>query len=294
MKYENISEIKEYFENLKIDKSPHTIRAYSTSINLLLDFTGAENFSDVIKITPQDLRSFQRKLKEGGSEMSTINSRMRPIRAMFNWLVLNEYLESTPASKVKDLKTPKKMINFLSEEEIVSMINASDNIRDRLIIALLVATGIRRNELISLKVNDFDGKHIIINGKGSKQRKLMIQEDVSKLMYQWISIRNKKYGGINDYLFVSNHKTKFDGDSILEKVKSTMRKANFTDERIQQIHTHSLRHTFVANLFESGADIYVAKNALGHENLSTTTLYSHLRNTAMDKAMGNMKSFIKG
>lgn len=284
-----IKEIKEYFDYLKLDKSKNTIRSYATAIDLFLEFSKINNFLELKKITSQDLRNFQMYLKNSGVSLSSINARIRPIKAMLNWMVDNSYIEVSPAYRLKDLKVGKKIPAFLSEEEVDVMINACKNDLDKLIVALLVTTGLRREELTSLRLKDYDGLHITVNGKGNKQRVLILQEDVVKLMNKWIEKRNKKYGKINDYIFVSKAKTKFDGSSILRKIKSIMRDGGFEDERIKQIHTHSLRHTFVANLFEYGADIYTAQVALGHENLTTTQIYSHLRNSALDKSMLNMK-----
>lgn len=294
MKYENIPQIKEYIDGLKIDKSIHTIRTYTTAINMLLDFIKVNNFSEFSKITSQDLRKFQIYLKENGSCHSTINSRLRPIKAMFNWMIENEYMESSPSKNVKNLKPPKIEPPFLSEEEVSEMIGACRNDKDKLIIALLVETGIRRNELVTLKLSDYDGQHITVHGKGNKERTLILKDDVIELLDKWIEKRNKKYGNDIEYIFISNLGCQYNGGSILDKVKNIMHRANFTEDRISQIHTHSLRHTFTANLFESGADIFVAQRALGHENLATTQRYAHLRNSALDRAMTNMKSVLKG
>jgi len=148
-----IPEINEYIESIKIDKSQNTTRTYTKAISLLLEFTEAGNFSEFKKIQSQDLREFQKFLKDNGSSISTINTRMRPIKAMFNWFVENDYMEISPAAKIKDLKVGKKIPSFLSEDEIDKMINSAKNDLDRLIIGLLVTTGIRRNELIQLKLS---------------------------------------------------------------------------------------------------------------------------------------------
>lgn len=288
----NIAEIEEYLGTLRIDKSPATLSVYEIAINKLFSFLDVKTFDDIKNITSSDCRRHQTKMKEDGLQASSINTHMRPIRAMFNWLIENEYLETSPLSKVKDLKTPKKVLSYLSEEESILMVNACKNILDKLIIVLFITTGMRRNELISLKMSDFVGNHIIVNGKGSKQRKLILQPEVCDLMNKWIKIRNKKYGNKTEYLIVSKMGDKFSGHSISAKIKTIMQLAGFSEERIQQIHTHSLRHTFVANLFESGADIFTAQSALGHQNLATTQIYAHIRNSALDRAMLNQKSIL--
>jgi site-specific recombinase XerD len=255
-------------------------------------FLKIETFDDIKKLTSSDIRSHQSNMKETGLQPSSVNSNMRPLKAMFNWLVENEYLETSPMSKVKDLKAPKKLVAFLTEEEIALMVGACKNVLDKLIIVLLITAGLRSNELLSLKLTDVVGCHIIVNGKGSKQRKLILQPDVCDLLNEWIKKRNKKYGDVSEYLLVSKWRCKFAANSLREKIRTIMRNGGIPEERIKQIHTHSLRHTFVANLFESGADIFTAQSALGHQNLATTQIYAHLRNSALDRAMLNQKSIL--
>lgn len=288
----NIPEVEEYLNTLKLDKSPHTIVSYKAAIDKLFLFANINNFENIKSITSADCREHQSNMKNKGMQASSINANIRPLKAMFNWFVENEYLESSPFSKVKDLKTPKKLLAYLTEEEVSLMIGACKNILDKLIIALLITTGLRRNELVSLKISDLVGNHIIVNGKGSKQRKLILQPEICILLDQWLKIRNKKYGDTCEYLLVSKMGGRFSGNAIREKVKTVMRNAGIPEERVEQIHTHSLRHTFVANLFESGADIFTAQSALGHQNLATTQIYAHLRNSALDRAMLNQKSIL--
>jgi site-specific recombinase XerD len=288
----NIAEINEYITTLKLDKSSRTIVSYEAAIQKLIRFLNIQTFEDLKNVTPSNLRELQNNMKESGLQASSINANMRPLKAMFNWFVENQYVESSPVSKVKALKTPKKLLAYLTEEETSLIVKSCKRVLDKLIIVLLITTGLRRNELVSLKISDIVGNHIIVNGKGSKQRKLILHPDVCVLLNQWLKIRNRKYGDSCEYLLISKMGKQFTGNAIRDKVKASMKRAGFSEERIQEIHTHSLRHTFVANLFESGADIFTAQSALGHSDLATTQIYAHLRNSALDRAMLNQKSIL--
>jgi integrase/recombinase XerC len=226
-------------------------------------------------------------------QKSSVNSYLRPLKTIFNYLVENEIIEDNPFGKIKLLKTQKKLVSYLSEDEINIMIKSCDIARtsptDKLILVLFLTTGIRREELINIKISDICGQHVTINGKNNKQRKLILQPEIFKLLESYIPYRLKKYGVLHPELFISKYGTKFTGDGISKKIKRIMKESGFSAERISQIHTHSLRHTFVANLFESGADIYTAQKALGHELLKTTEIYAHLRNSALDRSILNMK-----
>lgn len=293
MNYTEISQIKDYITTLELDKSPNTIRSYTTAIQLLIDIMNIESFEDIANLQTKDFREFQQQLKERGNSSSTINARMRPIKAMMAWLEENEDLKNLAnVQKVKYLKVPKREKEFLTEDEILQMMNACSNKRDRLILAVLLSTGIRRGELVSLKTENYIDNHITVIGKGDKERTLVLPNDVCQLMDEWIIYRNKKYGTDNPYLFLSKYGEKYTGDGINQKIKGIMCSAGFSEKRIAEIHTHSLRHTFVANLFEANGDIFTAQKALGHANLSTTQGYAHIRNSALDDRMLQMKSVL--
>lgn len=288
-----IPEIEEYLKTLKLDKSPNTIFVYTKAIEKFVFNLNIQSIDDLKNVTPAKCREHQTKMLETISR-SSVNTNVRPVRAMYNWMIENEYLDSSPWHKVKDLKTQKTVKAFLSEEEIDKMIAVCKNAKEKLMVAMLITTGLRRGELSNLKLSDIYGDHIVVNGKGNKQRRLILQPDVKNLLEQHIAIRNKKYGTEIPYLFVTPYGTQYDGNQIYRKVKSILQRTDMTPERIEEIHTHSLRHTFVANLFESGADIYAAQAALGHQNLATTQLYAHLRNSALDAAMLKQKPILGG
>ena len=121
-KYLHIKEIQEYLEYLKLDKSDCTIRSYVTSIIVFFDFMKIDDINDVSSVEPADCRLWQNKLKENGLAHSSINTRTRILKTLYNWLVENEYVNKNPFIKIKELKTPKKEIDYLSEQEEISMI----------------------------------------------------------------------------------------------------------------------------------------------------------------------------
>lgn len=290
----NIQEIDEWIDTIKIDKSKHTLTMYQSALNKLFEYNKIKSFDDIKKITSSDIRNFQKYLKESGLQESSVNSNIRPIRSMFNWLVYNEYLEKSPMIKIKDLKCAKKEREFLSEDEQEKIILSCDKIQDRLILALLITTGIRRDELCRLSLKDFDGTHILVHGKGKKERSLRLQDDVIQLMNLYIEHRNKKFGDGTDALVVSSYGNHYTGNAIYKKIKTVMKKAGLPEDRIEKIHPHSCRHSFVANMLDGGADIFVVSNALGHSKLEiTSNIYGHIHSKTMDRAMMNQKSIFK-
>ena len=295
----NIDEINEYFTMLSLDKSKHTVSSYMRAVEKFINFLNIQTLEDLDAVTPLDCRKFQEKLKnteiKPGKMMakSSINANVRPLKVIFNWLVEQEYLEKSPFDKVKALKQEKKIPVFLSEEETIAIINACESLLDKMLIVLFVTTGMRREEIASLKLSQVDDCSINVYGKGSKEREVFLQDEVCDLFREYMKVRNRKpkYKA-SEYAFVSRNGKKFTGAGLWYKIKTLAIKSGIPEERAKKISPHSLRHTFTANMIESGADIRVIQGALGHSSLSTTERYAHLRNTALASAMRNQKSVL--
>ena len=293
MSYENIAEVKEYLDFVKLNDSKGTYYNYSLVIDKFFSYLNVQSFNDVEKITISQCRLYQSKLVEGGVKRSTANAYFRPLKSLFNWLVENEYLKKSPLDRLQYLKTEKNIPAFLTLDEIDAMIRACDKLESKLILAVLLSTGLRRNELVTLRVEDFNNDHIIVRGKGNKQRRLILEPRLAELLGDYIEIRNKKYGDTTPYLFVSKMGSKYSGEAIRQRVQFIGRKAGLSEERLSQIHTHTLRHTFAANLLESGADIKILQIGLGHASINTTSqIYAHVRDNVLDNAMLNQRAII--
>lgn len=287
-----IDQVDEYFNVLSTDKSEHTIRSYHNAVRKLFDFLDIKTFDNIMAIKSDDIRKHQVNMKSKGISHPSINTNIRPLRAMFNWFVENEYLNKSPFDKVKDLRTEKKVVEFLSEFEQEQIVHACrKNIIDLLIFSILISTGIRRDELCQLNTEDYDGEHILIHGKGNKERKLILQDPIVNLLDKYLDLRLKKYGKQFQPLILSKA-GRFTGGAIYDRIKSILVKAGLPEDRVDEIHPHSLRHSFVANMLEAGNDIYVTSRSLGHQNIETTMKYAHLHGSTMDKAIKNQRSIL--
>lgn len=292
-KYETISQIKEFFDSLRLDKSELTIKSYSDSLDRFFDYAKVTDFDSVKKVTSAVIRSYQAELKNSGLASSSINAMIRPIKVAFNWLTYNDYLDKSPVEKVKMMKEGTKMSAYFSDEEVAQLLSASKNIEEKTLFAILLSTGLRRDELVNLKVEDVTDYNILVTkGKGDKQRRLSMPEDVYELFQEYMIWRNKKYGD-NPYVFVSKAKTKYSGESIRMKLKVAMKRAGFSEERITQLHPHSFRHFFCSSLISNGVDIKVAQIALGHSSVDTTSrVYAHLSNSTLENVLRNQKPIV--
>jgi site-specific recombinase XerD len=286
-------EIKEYLDNLALDKSAKTIENYELSVGKFVDYFHIQTIEDMKNITPSKCREYQGALLKTVGK-SSVNAYIRPLKAMYNWFIQNEYLDKSPFDKVEALKLEKKLPVYLSDSEITAMVKACDSLVDRLIFILLISMGLRRDELVNIKLNDIVGDHILINGKGSKQRNLQIQPEVSDLLDEYIEYRNKRYGDDSEYLLISTYSnSKFSGEAIRLKIKKIATDAGIDPERIEKLSPHKMRHTYAANMLESGADIKILQEGLGHASIATTSgIYAHVRSAVLDKAMMNQKSYL--
>lgn len=289
----NIAEINDYIDSLK-GKSPNTIKMYLSAIDKFIDGAGIKSFDDIKNLNIRDADKYQRHLQETLSA-SSVNSNIRPINAMYNWLMRMEYVEKNPFSLIKAMKEPEKVQAFLTNEEMIAMVQSAKDTEEKLMLLMLLYLGLRRSELIGISLDDVATRtHVMINGKGGKQRLLALHKDIIPVLNRWIAIRNQKFPNTDlKWLFLSQKGGKYSGDTIRRRIKNIMIRAGFSKERISEIHTHSLRHTFTANLFEGGADIYLAQQLLGHSDISTTKRYAHLRDNVRDNAILQQKSIVK-
>jgi len=288
-----INEIQEYIEAISLELSKHTVSSYKASLKKFIDILDINEFIDITLITPKDCREFQAKLLEQGLARSSVNSHTRPLKAFYNWLIDNEYTERSPFDKVKALKTGKKNPNFLTDEEILAMVKGCKNDMEKLMISLLVLCGLRRNELITLKLENITECHITVEGKGSKERTLALTEDTCQLLRKYRTWRLQKYK-CREYLFISLRKKLFTGSGIRYKINEIARRGGISEKRIEEVAPHVLRHTFATNLVDNDVNIRTIQAALGHSSLKATQIYTHVKNKTLDSALSNQKSILNG
>jgi integrase/recombinase XerD len=301
--FDNIGEIKEFTETLRLDKSNHTIINYLTSLDKFLIYSNILSFDDIKNLKNGDFIDFETKLKnEDHLQNSSINANMRPLKVFFNWLVEHEYIEKTPMKIIKRLKENYKERAYFTSDEITKFLLSCKNIEETFLFNLLFSTALRREEVCQLKLNDIDGDEVtIVHGKGKKTRKVYMPEYVCNLYKDYLIYRTKrinkyiKKGAENtDFIFISSRSKKnYSGRSILRMFKSIMVRAGFSDERIKEMHVHSCRHSAVAELIEDGVDLKIIQKICGHSNMSTTSdIYSHVSDSKTREVMTNRHSFV--
>ena len=203
------------------------------------------------------------------------------IKSFFNYLMLDEQIEESPAELLESPKMQKKLPDTLSVEEIDAMVATLDlskpgAFRNKVILELLYSAGLRVSELISLKINDvfLADEFLRIIGKGNKERLIPLAAQTKDLISAYLLERKSQDAkpGNEEYLFLNKRKSKISRVMIFLIVKECAEKAGIH----KNISPHTLRHSFATHLIEGGANLRAVQEMLGHESISTTEIYTHL------------------
>ncbi len=269
----NIQVLSEYLEYLEVEKglSENTIEAYRRDLGDFLEFCGL----DVTEIQRNHLNNYIRNLREKNYTATSVMRKIASLRGFFKWLCASEICKTNPTLTLEQPKIPKRLPKVMTVQEIESILNENLDKRQRVIVELLYGCGLRVSELVNLKINDFDmkAKYLQTTGKGSKDR--------------IVPLGSKAIAAIKDYLqerdFILKN-LRIDTKNLLvnEHGRSLSRQDiyNFIKEQGQKIHKHisphTLRHSFATHLLENGADLRIVQELLGHSDVATTQLYTHI------------------
>lgn len=276
--------IKDYKSYLKIERglSLNSIVSYENDIislkNYILDNKIKES---PIECTPDTLNSFIYNSSKKNSPRSQAR-KISGLKSFFKFLVFEGYLKSSPMSNIESPKLGRKLPDILNVEEIsqmISSINIKEKFgqRNKTIIEILYGTGIRVSELIELKISNIFFKENLIRvlGKGDKERFVPIGLKAKKSIIDYIN-NNRKYQKIeessNDILILSKYGKKITRHMIFTLIKNISKKSGIT----KKISPHTFRHSFASHLLKNGADLRTIQLILGHENITTTEIYTHL------------------
>ncbi len=263
---------KEYLKYLEIEKkySPLTIKNYEKDLELFHNFIKEESNIDV-----KVVRKFLSFLYEKKYSKKTISRMISALRGYFKYLHKNDSINENPMLLISNPKKETKLPNFLYYDQLTDFINyvqtSEFKKRDYLIVELLYSTGIRVSELVNLKISDIDLSNNMIRvlGKGNKER-IVIFGDVAKEAILDYLNNERKVG--SDYLILNNNNQQI----TTRGIEYLFNKYNKTSKT--KITPHTLRHTFATHMLNEGADLKSVQELLGHENLSTTQVYTHVSN----------------
>ncbi|MDD4703124.1 MAG: tyrosine-type recombinase/integrase [Bacteroidales bacterium] len=258
--------------------STHTVTAYSTDLRQFEKYIKAYFDKDEAKDVNSDMiRDWIMQLSDNKLSNRSINRKIVSLRAYFHYLIKNQELEKNPLLKILPVKSSKRNPIFIMEEDMDTIINnlEYDNnffgTRDKLIIYLLYATGIRKAELLNLEESDFylSKKEIRIFGKRRKERIIPIGNQIIDLVKEYTK-QKKELAVVEKKLFINEDYSNLSITQLDKIVKKYLSVAN-----VERKTPHILRHTFATHLINEGADIMNVKELLGHQSLEATQIYTH-------------------
>ena len=273
--------VEDYLLFLKTEKKlgDNTINSYMLDLE---DFFKTFNGS-IESCTKKDILTYISYIN--GLEVSTVNRHISSLKSFFNYLVDESIIKVSPMEEVSSLKKAKKLPKYLSISEVNKLLNIPLNsefdYRNKAMLELMYATGLRVSELVSIEYSniDFENSIIRINGKGKKERIIPLGEVASYYLKVYLSDYRSKLLKRNTYnqVFLNNHGkpiTRQGFNYILENIRE------LTGIE-KEITPHVLRHSFATHLLEGGADIRSIQEMLGHENISTTNIYTEVVNDVL-------------
>lgn len=276
--------MKDYLSSLKVERnlSANTINSYRIDLLQFINFLAGINVTDYNLVTPAHLKSFFKELSSSGLSASSVARYFSSVKGFFIHLLLHDYILNNPMDKLNPPKQMKRIPVVLTLSEVNAMLEIPDlrdkfGLRNRTILEVFYACGLRISELINIKLSDCFLEESIIRvlGKGNKERLVPIGSEAINYINNYLLNSRpflEKKGKSLSYLFLSTRGTKFSRMGIWKIVDYCARESKINKD----IHPHTFRHTFATHLIEGGADLRAVQEMLGHADISTTQIYTHI------------------
>lgn len=273
----SIQDLSEYLDFLDVERglSQNTIDAYRRDLETFIEFCLTKFSVDEKNISRLIVNAYLRDLHENHYNPTSISRKIASLRGYYRWLSANEKISSNPIDTIEMPKLPQRLPKVISVEDIKKMLAEDLNPLERVELELLYGSGLRVSELVDLKTNSFDlsQKYLVARGKGAKERIVPFNNVSANAIEDYLKIRDfilKKFR-IDTKNFLVNSQGRFvtrqDIYNFIHKLGEKFHK---------NISPHTMRHSFATHLLENGADLRVVQELLGHSDVSTTQLYTHI------------------
>jgi len=270
--------LRSFFNFLIIEKglSKNTVNAYETDINGFIKWINRKNKNSLLNIKENSINQYISYLFSLKLKSSSVNRKISSLKAFYLFLLKKKLIRYSPFTEVITPKQEKYLPASMSESEVEKLLNSPDTSkdieqRDKAMIEMLYATGMRISELVNLKITDIDMNRSVIKvmGKGSKERLIPFGESASEALFNYLKIRKDSS---SKEVFISNRGKKITRVAFWQRIKVYLLRENLKIS----ISPHTLRHAFATHLLNRGADLRSVQLLLGHSDLSTTQIYTHI------------------
>jgi len=276
-----VSQLDEFESHLRDERrlSPHTLSNYRRDLESVVQFCNEQGIARWSELHPQQVRSFAAQIHRQGLGGRSIQRKLSALRSFCRHLIRQGILSSNPAQDIRAPKTPHKLPHSLDIDRIQGLLDtaAVDDWlaqRDLAMMELLYSSGLRLAELVGLDLQDIDLPQCEarVLGKGRKTRVVPVGRKASEVLQNWLKIRAVHCAEEESALFINRTGTRLSPRSVQQRFRRWALKQGF-DIRL---HPHALRHSCATHLLESSGDLRAVQELLGHANLSTTQVYTHL------------------
>ncbi len=267
-----------FFTFLYVEKglSKNTVDAYKNDLKDFLSWLNKINIQDYKKVTETEINEYVAHLFKNGLKSSSVNRKISTLKSFYLFLIKKKLISLSPLSEVITPKKEQYLPSSMSEDEVEQLLQSPNieldiEIRDKAMIEMLYATGMRISELINLKMIDIDIERSVLKvlGKGSKERLVPFGEKASDSLSYYLKKRKKSSA---KEVFLSNRGKKMTRTGFWQRIKIYLSREGLKDT----ISPHTLRHAFATHLLNRGADLRSVQLLLGHSDLSTTQIYTHI------------------
>jgi len=298
----NINPLIDDFVSIKVlDKgiTSNTILAYKKDLSSFINWCLANEIRQ-IEVNKKDINFYIQFLREKKINSSSVNRKLSVIKSFYDYLKQIGLINTNELKTITTQKLKKTLPKLLSEKEILYLIDKSEKIyaenpiknicylRIQVILEILYSTGLRISELLSIKINQVANirDKLYINGKGNKQRLVIFNKNALNLIKNWINLMVKYNKNKNSYLFENIHNTNvISRQQIYKDLKKLALKTNTDSEKISP---HSIRHSFASHMLNRGADLRSIQKLLGHSDISTTEIYTQVRQNRLKGLVNNI------
>jgi len=266
------------------DLSPHTIAAYTSDLAQFVEWSARGQILTIDSIDRRHLRRFVGYLGQRSYARRTIARKVSAVRSLLRWAVLHDLIGSSPAEDLGAPKLDRPLPKILKAEDAARLMELPPDddpvgIRDRALLELLYGSGLRVAELCSLDLEDLELRHgtVQVTGKGRKERRVPISDDARAALERYLDgsrrsfLESGRAQAAMPALFLNKRGRRLDPRSVRASLSRYA-----TADGLPPVSPHGLRHSFATHLLDAGADLRVVQELLGHENLATTEIYTHV------------------
>jgi integrase/recombinase XerD len=272
-----------YYNHLLIEKGAagNTLEAYSRDLKRFVAFLEEKGLSDVRAVSSQHVIDFLVQIKEEGLSANSMNRCLAALRGFYKFLLQEKAVDESPLAHIELAKVWMRLPDTVSKEEMNSILSQPGErtpaaMRDTAILELLYATGLRVSELAGLTMNSFNWQvgFLVVMGKGSKERVVPVGKTAYDCVRRYVDEARPKFvkSKTTDVLFLNRFGGAFTRQGLWKLIIHYAQKAGLQ----KNVHPHTFRHSFASHLLEGGADLRAVQVMLGHSDISTTQIYTHV------------------